>query len=390
MTDTELQYGSTWLGLMGLVLLGVLSVIGWQLQKRHRYWLWLALGHWGMAAWWWLWLSQAGMLSAIWLGLWCIVAAAWPHAMLTRLGLRLPLGWVAGVAAVGMLAWQIWVSARSEVTGCAQALWLLGAWAVVWLPACVQAWQTPHRHMTETRLWMAACACVSLALVIALGGGLAWYWELWLPQEQHSPWHTLVAMNVAAGLAWNVGLLACWASDGHWRWRRDGQPAGAQGLLSREAFEAACGDVPYTHGIRVMVLCDIDDMPQLRQQYGAAAAQQITQQFGRILRQTLREGDWLGHLGEEEFALALRHVPLQGSVRLIARVRQRMARTEWLGGQAVTVTASFGVVQVQAHDRRDWLLHRADVWLYLAKDAGHNQVRGDGMEGADPKAAAAA
>ena len=378
MTETGLLYGGAWASLLGLALLGVLSGMGWLLQPRHRYWMWLALGHAAMGAWWWAWLSWGSVLSLWWVGAWYVASAGWPQAMLARLGLKLHIGGFLALAALLMLLTQAWRSTQPEAPPLLQGLWLLGAWALAWLPACLQAWQTPHRHRAETWSWVAACVCVPLALLAGAVGWITVHWEWWLPAAQRSPWPVLVAGNALLGAALSAALLGCWASDGQWRWRRGGAQA-TQGPLSRTAFEAACGDAPHARGIRVMLLCDIDDFAQLAQQHGTAAGQQIVQRFGQILRETLREGDWLGQLGEDEFAVALRHVPVQGTGQLIARIRQQMAHTTWLPGQTLAVTASFGVVQVHAHDRLDWLLHRADVWLYLAKDAGRSQVRGDGM-----------
>jgi diguanylate cyclase (GGDEF)-like protein len=96
------------------------------------------------------------------------------------------------------------------------------------------------------------------------------------------------------------------------------------------------------------------------------------------LRQELRaEVDWVARYGGEEFVLVLPETPLAAALEIAERLRQRVEQDVTLrlaDGRQLHVTASFGVAQQQEQETMESLLHRADEWLYVAKNEGRNLV----------------
>jgi diguanylate cyclase len=77
--------------------------------------------------------------------------------------------------------------------------------------------------------------------------------------------------------------------------------------------------------------------------------------------------------GGEEFLIVAPGTSHPAAVRMAERFRRTLEDAR-PGGQ--DVTATFGVAEHEAGEDLDRLLFRADQLLYLAKQAGRNQVLG--------------
>ena len=95
------------------------------------------------------------------------------------------------------------------------------------------------------------------------------------------------------------------------------------------------------------------------------------------MAQTVRAGDLACRYGGEEFALILPNVPSLIAVKVAERVRTAFAGLQLAPrGEAVTITASFGVAEMrevgaQAPAER---IAAADAALYQAKQTGRDRV----------------
>jgi diguanylate cyclase (GGDEF)-like protein len=125
-----------------------------------------------------------------------------------------------------------------------------------------------------------------------------------------------------------------------------------------------------------LVLADIDDFKRVNDRYGHAVGDEVLREFADALRETLRESDTAGRWGGEEFALILAGTDADGGAALAERARVLIGeRTVHLpGGEAVQVTASFGVAAFPECGGTVALLEAADDALYEAKRRGKNQV----------------
>lgn len=127
-----------------------------------------------------------------------------------------------------------------------------------------------------------------------------------------------------------------------------------------------------------VILFDIDHFKKINDTQGHPAGDAILQALTQNARETLREGDQLGRLGGEEFAILLPQTDVQGASDLAERLRALFASLQvHVGGTALCVTASFGISSLNSRikDTDDWLA-TADERLYEAKAGGRNRCCG--------------
>lgn len=124
-----------------------------------------------------------------------------------------------------------------------------------------------------------------------------------------------------------------------------------------------------------LVLADIDLFKRINDRYGHVIGDHALAHFGGLLRECVRSEDAIGRIGGEEFAILMSESSEADARRLVARIRQALSdRPLWESGQAVTVTASFGIAHLQGEGGVEQLMMMADEALYRAKDAGRNSV----------------
>jgi diguanylate cyclase (GGDEF)-like protein/PAS domain S-box-containing protein len=151
-------------------------------------------------------------------------------------------------------------------------------------------------------------------------------------------------------------------------------------LLNRrhllESLESACEttrryDVPLS-----LCLCDIDDFKTTNDRYGHQAGDRVLRKFGDILRQELRQSDFAGRYGGDEFMVVCPHTKGKPSVELMERICERLR--QWSLGEGSewgSVTCSVGVAEFFPERMTvDDLIRDADGALYEGKNLGRNRV----------------
>jgi diguanylate cyclase (GGDEF)-like protein len=129
----------------------------------------------------------------------------------------------------------------------------------------------------------------------------------------------------------------------------------------------------------VLLMIDVDHFKQINDRYGHAGGDLALQHLVAMLRFGLREGDLLGRMGGEEFAIVLQ----SGSAEIAEVVAERLrSRVEVehvaCGDQVIKMTISIGLAVQQTGDQSiERLIARADRALYHAKRSGRNRVRKD-------------
>jgi diguanylate cyclase (GGDEF)-like protein len=126
------------------------------------------------------------------------------------------------------------------------------------------------------------------------------------------------------------------------------------------------------------VMLDLDDFKKVNDTYGHPQGNEVLIEVARVLRELTRDTDEPARWGGEEFTVILPQTDLAGAALLAERMREgidqlRVKRLD--GGEALRVTASFGVAAVpQSALDEDSLVEAADQALYRAKAAGKNRV----------------
>ncbi len=123
-----------------------------------------------------------------------------------------------------------------------------------------------------------------------------------------------------------------------------------------------------------LLLLDLDHFKDINDRFGHPVGDQALANVGAALRGTLRESDFAGRNGGEEFAVLLPDTDITGAVEAAERIRAAIADIT-LPGLDVEVTASVGVAAYPDHaTSAERLEQLADSALYLAKRAGRNRV----------------
>jgi len=157
--------------------------------------------------------------------------------------------------------------------------------------------------------------------------------------------------------------------------------------LVQQEYQRACR---YKRPLSIIML-DIDHFKRVNDTYGHLAGDQVLRVIALKIQDHLRESDFIGRYGGEEFVILLPETPSMFktdeltaekqieniSAKIVAQrvcdlISSMKIKTE--NGE-VSVTASLGVAG-QATDFADieTLLDRADTALYIAKQRGRNQV----------------
>ena len=141
------------------------------------------------------------------------------------------------------------------------------------------------------------------------------------------------------------------------------------------------------------VMVDIDHFKKLNDTYGHQVGDEVLQQVGRIIRESVRTTDTPGRYGGEEFCVLLPHTDPEGGVQLAARLHEaiRSATIRTQSGD-LRITVSVGVSCTAGGEVKspEELIHIADEALYVAKREGRDRVTLGGKAGAEPGAEAKA
>jgi diguanylate cyclase (GGDEF)-like protein len=128
---------------------------------------------------------------------------------------------------------------------------------------------------------------------------------------------------------------------------------------------------------RQLWIVDLDHFKAVNDSHGHQAGDTVLRGFVDIARQALRDWDFIGRLGGEEFGVLLPETDAQQALLAAERLRQavRSAPIPLGSDAAVPVTVSIGVATMGADDADvHALLARADAALYEAKNTGRDKV----------------
>ncbi len=145
-------------------------------------------------------------------------------------------------------------------------------------------------------------------------------------------------------------------------------------ILDREWSRAQRYDRPLS-----VALVDLDRFKTVNDRYGHLAGDAVLQRVAHELKSVLRDSDFIGRYGGEEFLIVLPETPLQGARQFAEKIRDYIAGTEIMldSGVVLHLTLSAGVAgreSVPGALRARALLAAADEALYAAKHHGRNRV----------------
>jgi diguanylate cyclase (GGDEF)-like protein len=124
-------------------------------------------------------------------------------------------------------------------------------------------------------------------------------------------------------------------------------------------------------------MADIDHFKDINDRFGHLVGDKVLVTVAHLLQQGVRASDVCGRYGGEEFLLVLPKANTDTAVELAERLRLQLASISVPELGRTTVTASFGVTEVDPLAESvsaDAIIRRADEALYTAKRNGRNQV----------------
>ena len=127
-----------------------------------------------------------------------------------------------------------------------------------------------------------------------------------------------------------------------------------------------------------VALVDLDHFKQINDTYGHAAGDAVLRYAADWMRTILRDYDYLGRYGGEEFLMVISNSDAATVTEVAERCRRAVAeRPSTIGDQRIAMTVSVGVASTHAVGYDELaLIQAADAALYQAKAEGRNRVVG--------------
>lgn len=151
-------------------------------------------------------------------------------------------------------------------------------------------------------------------------------------------------------------------------------------LLNRtsvsEKFENAVQESKFHDQPLSCVLIDIDNFKSINDKYGHSVGDAVLKEFSETCRSTLRQTDFIGRWGGEEFIIVFPRIDAKHAHNLADRLREKVASLSVEAeGNFISFTVSMGISStIDGCFSIHKLVSRADRALYEAKSIGKNVV----------------
>ncbi|RXJ85252.1 diguanylate cyclase [Arcobacter sp. CECT 8985] len=153
------------------------------------------------------------------------------------------------------------------------------------------------------------------------------------------------------------------------------------GLLNRRGFNDQYEKYKDINNKKTLLssciaIVDLDHFKKVNDTYGHDIGDLVLQNFGKLLKEQLRDIDIPARWGGEEFVILLRNTTIDDSIIVLNRVRQQCEQMNIQTPQGIlNITISIGVTQIKDYSQTiDLYVKKADIGLYQAKEAGRNRV----------------
>ena len=142
--------------------------------------------------------------------------------------------------------------------------------------------------------------------------------------------------------------------------------------LPRSFRDARGGAVPLS-----VALIDVDHFGAINKTLGWPTGDQALRDVADIIRRAVRAEDWVARYGGEEIAVVLNGTTRDEAASVAERIRVAVERHAFraTNGEALAVTVSIGVAELQPGETLLQLWDRLSSKLLAAKNEGRNRVR---------------
>ena len=147
-------------------------------------------------------------------------------------------------------------------------------------------------------------------------------------------------------------------------------------LLGDRINQAIINAKRHKHLVAVLFI-DLDDFKAINDKHGHQFGDAVLKEFGTLIRLALRETDSIARFGGDEFIVLL--TELESTLHCetaVQRIFEIFQKTITISDMHINLKGSIGItLYPNDHVDADQLIRHADQAMYLAKQAGKNQVR---------------
>lgn len=123
-----------------------------------------------------------------------------------------------------------------------------------------------------------------------------------------------------------------------------------------------------------MIICDLDRFKLVNDTFGHQAGDDAIKSLASLMKSSCRPGDLVARYGGEEFVMLCADCDNGTAARRADSLRLALSQIRLPRLNGRSITASFGVTEVQPGDTPETMLRRADRALLMAKEKGRNMV----------------
>jgi diguanylate cyclase (GGDEF)-like protein len=122
-------------------------------------------------------------------------------------------------------------------------------------------------------------------------------------------------------------------------------------------------------------IADVDHFKRINDAFGHHTGDEVLRGIVRAAHQWLRVTDYFGRYGGDELMVILTNASIEGARTCAEMMRRQIEELSFPDlDPNVRVTLSIGVTQYRLGEDVADTVHRADLALYAAKQAGRNRV----------------
>lgn len=125
----------------------------------------------------------------------------------------------------------------------------------------------------------------------------------------------------------------------------------------------------------VIVMIDLDHFKKVNDKYGHGGGDKVLISLGQLLLQSVRDTDYVGRYGGEEFMVVFSDTELSVIESKMNNILTAFLQINYtVAQQSFRCSFSAGLASSTDHEKLSELISSADAALYRAKDAGRSQI----------------